>query len=120
MCKPKLKMNATISVNCYKSKVLSNGESPLMLRVTKNRKRSMKSLGVSLNPDYWNFVKNEHKPECPNKIEIEQLILKTKIEYQQKLLTAKLKGEDFTSDTLTKDSLLLSRLKALIINRSML
>ncbi len=103
-CKPKFKMNATISVICYKSKVLSNGESPLMLRVTKNRKRSMKSLGVSLNPDYWNFNKNVPKPECPNKIEIEQLILKTKIEYQQKLLTAKLKGEDFTSDTLTKDS----------------
>lgn len=32
------------------------------------------------------------------------MILKTKIEYQQKLLTAKLKGEDFTSDTITKDS----------------
>ncbi len=70
----KYKMNATITVICYKSKVLSNGESPLMLRVTKNRKRSMKSLGVSLNPDYWNFDKNEPKPECPNRTEIEQLI----------------------------------------------
>ncbi|WP_167612324.1 site-specific integrase [Maribellus sediminis] len=97
-------MDATITVICYKSKVLSNGESPLMLRVTKNRKRSMKSLGVSLNPDYWNFDKNEPKPECPNKSELEQLILKTKIEYQQKLLSAKINGENFTSETLVKES----------------
>ena len=97
-------MNATINVICYKSKVLSNGESPLMLRITKNRKRSMKSLGVSLNPKFWNFVKNEPKPDCPNKIEIEQLILKIKIEYQQKLLSANLNGEDYTSETLVKDA----------------
>nr|WP_321486912.1 site-specific integrase [uncultured Draconibacterium sp.] len=96
-------MNATITVICFKSKVLSNGESPLMLRVTKNRKRSMKSLGVSLNPDHWNFDKNEPKPDCPNKTEIEQLILKTQIEYQKKLLSAKVNGEDFTAETIVKD-----------------
>lgn len=90
-------MNATISVICFKSKVLSNGESPLMLRVTKNRKRSMKSLGISIDPDLWNFDKNVPKPECPNKEEIESLILKTKIEYQQKLLHEKVKGNDFTA-----------------------
>ena len=83
---PRLKMNAIITIICYKSKVLSNGESPLILRVAKDGKRSMKSLGVSINPDFWNFEKNEPKPACPNKIEIEQLILKTKIEYLQKLL----------------------------------
>ena len=99
-----IKMDATITVICYKSKVLSNGESPLMLRVTKNRKRSMKSLGISLNPDYWNFDKNEPKPECPNKSKLEQLILKTKIESQQKLLSAKVNGENFTSETLVKKS----------------
>lgn len=75
-------MNVTTTIICYKSKVLSNGESSLMLRVAKDGKRSMKSLGVSLNPDYWNFGKNEPKPECSNKIEVEQLVLKTKIEYQ--------------------------------------
>jgi len=99
-----IKMDATITVICYKSKVLSNGESPLMLRITKNRRRSMKSLGISLHPEYWNFEKNEPKPDCPNKKELEQLILKTKIEYQQKLLTAKINGENFTSETLVKNS----------------
>jgi len=101
---PELKMNATITIICYKSKVLSNGESPLMLRVAKDGKRSMKSLGVSINPDYWNFEKHEPKPECPNKDKIEQLILKSKIQYQQKLLSVKVKGEDFTAQTIAKNS----------------
>ena len=35
-------MEATISVVCYKSKMLSNGEYPLMVRVAKDGKRSMK------------------------------------------------------------------------------
>ena len=38
-------MDATISVICFKSKTLANGEHPLMLRITKDRKRTMKSLG---------------------------------------------------------------------------
>lgn len=38
--KPKSKMKATISVICYKSKTLANGEHPLMLRITQNRKSS--------------------------------------------------------------------------------
>ena len=33
-------MKATISVICYKSKTLANGEHPLMLRITQNRKSS--------------------------------------------------------------------------------
>ena len=39
-------MNASVSVVCYKSKVLSNGKSPLMLRVTKDRKPKDVSLGI--------------------------------------------------------------------------
>lgn len=50
-------MEATISVICNKFKVLKNGESPIMVRVAKDGKRSMKSLGVSVNPAYWDFSK---------------------------------------------------------------
>ena len=39
-------MNASVSVVCYKSKVLSNGKSPLMLRVTKDRKPKYVSLCI--------------------------------------------------------------------------
>jgi hypothetical protein len=41
-------MNASISVVCYKSKTLSNGENPLMVQVSKNGKRKYQSLGVSI------------------------------------------------------------------------
>jgi site-specific recombinase XerD len=64
----------------------------------------MKSMGISVNPIHWNFEKHEPKPSCPNKEQIVQLILKTKIEYQKKLLNKAANGEDFTSESLVKDS----------------
>lgn len=41
-------MSIKVSVICFKSKVLSNGEHPLMLRITESKKRVMKSLGISV------------------------------------------------------------------------
>ena len=52
-------MNAKNSVTCYRSKILSNGEAPLMVKITKNGKRSLKSLGISLNPKYWDFERDK-------------------------------------------------------------
>lgn len=58
-------MNETVNVLCYKSKTLSNGEHPLMICVSKNGKRTYKSLGVSVNPTYWDFDKNKPKRFFP-------------------------------------------------------
>ncbi|HNZ47156.1 MAG TPA: Arm DNA-binding domain-containing protein, partial [Bacteroidales bacterium] len=41
-------MNTIIDVVCYRSKTLSSGESPLMLRLTKEGKRKYVSLQISL------------------------------------------------------------------------
>ena len=54
-------MNITANIVCYKSKTLSNGEHPLMIRVCKDGKKKYKSLGVSVNPKFWNFEKNTLK-----------------------------------------------------------
>lgn len=54
-------MSATINVVCYRNKRLSNGESPLMIRVCMDRKSKYKSLGISINPKYWDFDKNRPK-----------------------------------------------------------
>jgi len=89
-------MEATISVICNKFKVLKNGESPIMVRVAKDSKRSMKSLGVSVNPVYWDFSKNCPKKNCPNRAVLMQLISKTLIEYQSKVMEVMSKGEDAT------------------------
>ena len=89
-------MEATISVICNKFKILKNGESPIMVRVAKDGKRSMKSLGVSVNPAYWDFSKNCPKKNCPNRVVLMQLISKTLTEYQSKVMEVKSKGEDAT------------------------
>ena len=51
-------MNTTISVICYKSKTLANGEHPLMLRIIQNRKTQYKSLNISVAAKHWDFDKS--------------------------------------------------------------
>lgn len=68
----------SISVVCYRYKRLANGESPLMLRVSKDGKKSMRSLGVSVDAKQWDFRKNEPKLRCPNREYILDIILKAK------------------------------------------
>ena len=45
-------MTPSISVVCYKSKTLSNGENPLMLQISKDGKRKYQSLGISINHSF--------------------------------------------------------------------
>ena len=96
-------MNATISVICYKSKTLSNGEHPLMLRIAQNGKSKYKSLRISINAKHWDFDKNIPKPNCPNKELINKIILKTRLEFQEKLLVKKANEEEFTASSLINE-----------------
>jgi integrase len=96
-------MKAAISIICYKHKVLANGESPLMVRIAKNGKRTMKSLGISVNPQHWDFSKNQPRTNCPNRNQIKQIILKTEMEYQSKVLDKELKQEEFTASSLINE-----------------
>lgn len=96
-------MKTSVSVICYKYKMLASGEYPIMLRVAKDGKRTMKSLGVSVNPIYWGFNKNEPKSNCPNKDLINKIILQTKLEYQSKILEKKANDEEFTATSLISE-----------------
>lgn len=93
-------MTATINVVCYKYKKLADGESPLMLRVSKDRKTRYQSIGISLNPKYWDFEKNRPKPNCPNKDYIIKIIIDKESELQKKLLELKADEKEFTASTL--------------------
>ena len=67
-------MATTVNIVCYKWKTLSNGEHPLMLCICKDRKRKYKSLGISINPIYWDFEKNQLKANCPNRVYLNKVI----------------------------------------------
>ena len=93
-------MNACVSVVCYKSKTLSNGENPLMLQVSKGGKRKYQSLGISINPKYWDFTRNKPKSNCPNKEYIQKIILDKQRELQQRMLELNSEQKEYTTTTL--------------------
>lgn len=93
-------MDATISVVCYKSKTLSNGEHPLMLRISKDGKKKYQSLGISVNPKFWDFQKNKPKPKCPNLEYLQKIILDKKLELQKKKLEIKSDQKEYSAATL--------------------
>lgn len=93
-------MSTTIDVICYKSKVLKNNEHLLMLRVTKDRKRRYLSLGISINPEYWDFTKSKLKGNCPNKEQISTLISEKTKEYREQIIDYKATNKEFTAKSL--------------------
>ncbi|HYQ57327.1 MAG TPA: site-specific integrase [Draconibacterium sp.] len=93
-------MNATISVICYKSKTLANGEHPLMVRIAKSGKKSYRSLGLSIDPKYWDFNKNKPKRNYPNREELENLITAKKDEYRKTILELNITQDDYTVESL--------------------
>ena len=97
-------MNVTVSAICYKYKALKNGEYPIMLRVCKDGKRNYHSLGISIELKYWDFKKNELKPDCPNKEYIQKIISDKKAEYQTQILEFKTFQKSFTASTLIQTS----------------
>ena len=70
MCQPNDTMKASTEVVCYKYKPLKDGTLPLMLRVTKDRKRKYVSLGLSLHEKFWDFEKGKPKRNYPDKEQI--------------------------------------------------
>ncbi|MDR0873318.1 MAG: site-specific integrase [Prevotellaceae bacterium] len=93
-------MKGTINVLCYKSKTLANGENPLVIRVCKDNKKKYQSLGISVNPKFWDFDKNRPKPNCPNKELILKIILEKETEYQKQILEFQSDKKDYTATTL--------------------
>lgn len=92
--------NTTISVILYTSKVLKNDEHPLMLRITQNRKRKYKSLGISCNIKYWDTKNDRPKSTHPNKEVLEKIISQKIAEYKEQILEFKSDKKDYTVDTL--------------------
>ena len=97
-------MNVTANIVCYKSKTLSNGEHPLMIRVCKDGKKKYKSLGVSVNPKFWNFEKNALKPNSPNYEYLSKIIADKASELSEEIVKLKSERKDFTASILIEES----------------
>ena len=93
-------MNTTIEAVLYTSKTLSNGQHPLMLRLTKNRKRKYISLHFSLAPQYWDAEKCKPRRNCPDKERIEALIQQKTQELQNQVVDFKANDKEYTLSTL--------------------
>ena len=98
-------MNITANIVCYKSKTLSNGEHPLMIRVCKDGKKKYKSLGVSVNPKFWNFEKNTLKPNSPNYEYLSRIIADKASELSEEIVKLKSERKYFTASTLLEEKM---------------
>ena len=104
-------MNTTVNVVCYKWKVLSNGENPLMIRICKNGKKKYQSLGISVNPMHWDFKKNKPKNNCPNKEYIEKIINDTCNKFTERIVQLKSECKEFTANSLIDKTTKIVQLK---------
>ena len=93
-------LSTSVEVICYKSKRLKDGTFPLMLRITKARKRKYVALGVSVEEKYWDFEKNRPKRNCPDKELIEKLIVAKETEYKETALELLANRREFTASSL--------------------
>lgn len=89
-------MSYTVKPICYKSKILKDGTSPIMIRICKARKVRYSSIGVSINHELWDYKNNVPKSKCPDREKI-SLIISNKIhEINEVILDKKVKEQDFT------------------------
>lgn len=95
-------MQATVNVVCYKSKTLSNGEHPLMIRLCQGRKLKYISIGISIHPQYWDFEKNKPRRNCPNKDQIQKIIADKTTVYKEQVLDFKTTNKEFTVSSLAE------------------
>lgn len=93
-------MNATANVLCYRSKTLSNGEHPLMICVCKDGKRKYVSLGISVNPKFWDFEKSTPKRNCPNREQLIKVINEQEQKYAEQILEFSVEKREYTPTTL--------------------
>ena len=93
-------MKATVNVLCYKSKTLSNGEHPIMLRVCKGGKKKYVGLGISVNPKYWDFEKSKPKRNCPNREQIIKAINEQEQKYSEQILEFYTEQREYSPATL--------------------
>lgn len=96
------KILPSISILLYTSKELANGEHPIMLRVTYNKQRKYKGLGVSCTEKDWNDKKCEVRSTYPNSVGINTLIRREKKDAEDVVLTLEKSGVQYSASSILK------------------
>lgn len=95
-------VNISVEAICFKSKTLKNGTFPVMLRLTQFGKRKHVSLGVSVNEQFWDFIKNKPKKNCPDKDLIITVIDREVSLFRNQINQLKKEGKDCSLDALVQ------------------
>jgi len=93
-------MKVTVDIILFKQRTLANGEHPIALRLTQNRKRKYIRIGVSLLPQHWDETKSKTKNSCPNKDYMDNIITEKLSKYQKQILEFQSMGREFTINQL--------------------
>jgi site-specific recombinase XerD len=93
---------ATIDVVLFTSKILKNGESPIMVRLIKDRKSKYISVGESCSKALWDDKKNLPSKKHPLAKEMVIKIEKTKTEAKRLLMKLEDEQTDFSVEEFTK------------------
>ncbi len=98
MFKPKIKVMSSVKVILYTSKVLKNGEHPIMLRVIKDRKPKYISIGHSCKPELWDEIEGKPKKKHPFEKEINILIDTKRAVANKLILENQIEDKEYSSE----------------------
>ena len=93
-------MKAKIDVIGENHRPSVNGEIPLSIRLTQNKKRKYIRIGINIQPQYWDSKKNKLKPNCPDREYLDNIITEKLSKYQKQILEFQSIGKDFSLNQL--------------------
>jgi len=90
----------TVRVTLRTSKINKAGEAPLSFRITQNRKSQHVSLGIRLEPKYWNEQRQRVKPSYPTASRLNNFIKKKIAQVHTEALLLESEGDFIDADTI--------------------
>ena len=110
---------ATIKIT-QRTKILSNGEYPIFLRITKDRKSKYISLKLSCNISQWNEIKSEFRKSYVNYKQMNTALIEIRNRAEKIISDYLAKGEDITLEEFEalflNFKLFLNTLRAFFVN----
>lgn len=96
------RISTSVDIICDKTRPLSGGRFPVVLRLNKSRKRKYISLGISVEPIHWDFDKNKPKTCCPDVEYIESIMAEILSKYRKQVLEFQSIGKDYSLNQLVE------------------